>query len=169
MKIRTFLSLAVALVAFAPFASAQRPSTDELALRTGVTAWVGVWDLLEKDRNLTQLASLYRSNLVTLGTPGPLKSWSEYAASARSYAQQLSTFAAGTIEDLRVNFADGRGVTTFRLNPRTILTDGREERRTTEVRFVWEKAAGGVWQIAEQQIVCTPQPSQPNVTIVTSR
>jgi len=167
MKTRTFLSLAAALVAFVPLASAQRPSTDELALRTGVTAWVGAWDLLEKDRNLTQLASLYRSNLITLGAEGPLKSWNEYAASARSYAQQLSTFAAGTIEDLRVNFADGRGVTTFRLNPRTVLTDGREERRTTDVRFVWEKA-DGVWRIAEQQIVCAPQP-QPNVTIATSR
>jgi hypothetical protein len=168
MKTRTILSLAAALIAFAPFASAQRPSTDELALRTGVTAWVGTWDLLEKDRNLTQLASLYRPNLITLGAEGPLKSWSEYAASARGYAQQLSTFAAGAIQDLRVNFTDGRGITTFRLNPRTILADGREERRTTEVRFVWEKAAG-VWQIAEQHIVCAPQPNVPNVTIVTSR
>lgn len=165
MKTRTLLSLAASLIALAPFAMAQRPSTDELALRTGVTAWVGAWDSLAKDRGLTQLANLYRADLVTLGAEGPLKSWSEYAAAARGYAQQLNTFVAGAIEDLRVNFADGRGVTTFRLQPRTVLADGREERRTTEVRFVWEKAEG-VWQIAEQKIVCNAQPA---ATIATSR
>jgi ketosteroid isomerase-like protein len=155
MKTHILTGVAALLMAFAPFASAERPSTDELALRTGVTAWTSAWDSLVGNRSLGQLASLYRTDLVTTGLDTSMKSWTEYAVAARSYADGLKSFAAGAVEDLRVNFADGWGTTSFRLHPRTVLADGREELRDTNVRLTWVKT-GGYWQIAQQHIVCTP-------------
>jgi len=156
MKTHLLFRLAAALLLVVS-ARAERPSSDQLAVEAGVTTWVAAWNVGDRAFDTKKLQPLYREDVITRDATDTKHSWIEYAAALRPFIGQFAKVTPGPVRELRTTLDGARAVTTFALNPRIWTKDGREQTRTTQVRFVWEKT-NAFWRIAEQEVVCTLRP-----------
>ena len=145
------------LLAFAgaatPAASGQ-PSIDQLAIESGVVAWVSAWNPGDKPFDLKKLEGLYHAGVVTRQGERTLRSWGDFAASLESSLGQFAEVATKPADDLQVQVSDRRAETSFVIHPAGRRRDGSAVSATTRVRLVWTKE-GGMWRIAEQEIACS--------------
>lgn len=153
MIIRSLFRLAAAAL-LAVSSHAERPSSDQLALEAGVTAWVSAWNPGNQAFNSARLQPLYRADVVTRDAFDTKRSWADYAAGLRTFTAQFAKLAAGSAQGLRIALDGSRATTTFTLSPRLWAKDGREQTGNTQVRLVWEKT-DAFWRIAEQEFACS--------------
>jgi ketosteroid isomerase-like protein len=156
---KSFLS-APAVAAFAVFAglslqsNAEPPSIDQLALESGVVAWVSAWNPGDKPFVLSKLAQLYSKDVITRDAGQTLRSWAEYAAVLRPRIEPFAEMVTKPADELQVSVDAEKAETSFVIHPAGKRRDGSEVRATSRVRLVWKKN-GGMWRIAEQQIACS--------------
>jgi ketosteroid isomerase-like protein len=133
---------------------AGQPSIDQLALESGVVAWVSAWNPGDKPFALAKLEPLYHPTVITRDADRTLQSWREYAASLQPRVEQFAQMTTRPADDLQMRIADGKAETSFVIHPTGKRRDGSAVTATTRVRLVWTKE-GGMWRIAEQDIACS--------------
>jgi ketosteroid isomerase-like protein len=149
-----FILAAVALIITPGSVRAGQPSIDELALQSGVVAWVSAWNPGDKPFDLKKLERLYRANVLTREADRSFQSWKEYASTLRPCVEQFVEMNTQPAGDLEVQISEGHAETSFVIHPSGKRRDGSEVSATTRVRLTWAKE-GGIWRIAEQKIACS--------------
>ena len=157
MKARFRIALAAVALTLGPggtLAAAEQPSIDQLAIESGVVAWVSAWNPGDKPFSLKKLQPLYRANVVTHAADKTLRTWDEYASRLSPCVEQFVELTAKPADELKVHFSDRRAEAAFVIHPTGKRRDGTAVTATSRVRLVWTKE-GGLWRIAEQHINCT--------------
>jgi len=121
-------------------AAADRPSTDETAIRLGVSAWSAPW------KNSAPSASagsnklfVSRSNLIA--RTSPTAAW-------------LATFSTWTAQpaDVAVTTHGDEALATFVLHAEGTDQAGATQKAAARITLTWQRI-NGLWQIAREQAV----------------
>jgi len=156
MNTRVFLLyLAAALLALSALAHAERPSSDEVALRLGVDAWLNNRAAVAPAAVSASLKMLYRPDAVATellsGAPKTAMGWTAYVALWQPFFSSVSSFAAKPANDLKISVQGDRAVTDFSFASQGAYKDGRPLTCAAAVNLNWTRTEG-VWQIAQEEL-----------------
>jgi ketosteroid isomerase-like protein len=118
---------------------------------------VSAWNPGDKPFNVKKLEGLYHPTVITRNAERTLQSWAEYASSLGPHVDQIAEMTTKAAEDVHLQLAERHAETSFVIHPAAKRRDGSQVNATTRVRLVWTKD-GGMWRIAEQEIVCSKDP-----------
>jgi hypothetical protein len=141
--------LAVAIIAaalsvtVATSRGADRPSSDEVAVRMGVDAWFALWSQSTATPDAARVRALYAAEN---GTQLPT------AIEAASRTGLIRSGASGP-DNLAVTMGGDRAVSAFRLQVQEPSAGGGN--RSAQVVLTWERRAG-LWQIVHETIQPSP-------------
>ncbi len=146
--------LTALLVAFAASAFAERPSTDELAIRLGVQSWFSARSGNNGEFNFAKLQSLYRPDFEfsekSAGDTETASGFSAYTAMLQPIVAQVQKLDSKPSDDLRVALQGATATTTFSFQPRGTHKNGRAVNCNSRVTLTW-KRHNGLWQIAREE------------------
>lgn len=153
MKKRLLTAL---FVAFTASAFAERPSTDELAIRLGVQSWFSVRSWSNGEFNFAKLQSIYHPDLEfsEKGARGTTTThgFSAYTAMLQPIIERVQKLEANPGGDVRVTLQGTTATTTFNFQPQGTYKDGRAVTCGARVTLTWERH-NGLWQIAREETV----------------
>lgn len=169
MNTRVFLLyLAATLLALKALAHAERPSSDEVALRLGVDAWVNNRAVVAPAQVSASLKPLYRSDAVATellsGTLKTAQGWADYVALWQPFFSSVSSFHVKPANDLKISVQGDRAVTGFSFASQGAYKDGRPLTCAAAVNLTWARTEG-VWQIAQEEL----RPLDPSLALESSR
>lgn len=148
--------LAALFLAFTVSAFAERPSTDELAIRLGVQSWFSARSWSDGEFNLAKLQSIYRPDLEfsekSAGDTSMKRGLSAYTAMMQPIVERLQKLDAKPGADIRVTLQGTTATTTFNFQPRGTYKDGSAVTCGARVTLTWERQ-NGLWQIAREETV----------------
>jgi len=146
----------VFFVALTSSVFAERPSTDELAIRLGVQSWFSARSWSDGEFNLAKLQSIYRPDLEfsekSAGEPSTKRGLSAYTAMMRPIVDRVQKLDAKPGGDVRVTLQGATATTTFSFQPQGTYKDGRAVTCSARVTLTWERH-NGLWQIAREEAV----------------
>jgi len=156
MNTRVFwLYLFAALLALSALARAERPSSDEVAIRLGVDAWLNERTAVAPAAVPRSLKALYRSDLVATellsGTLNTAQGWTGYVALWQPFFSSVSSFSAKSGNNLKISVQGDRAVTDFSFASQGAYKDGRPLTCAANVNLTWTRTEG-VWQIAREEL-----------------
>jgi ketosteroid isomerase-like protein len=136
-------------------AFAERPSTDEVAIRLGVAAWFNGRTTLPQPTNAASLKALYRPELEATenvnGASSSAHGLSEYLTLWRPFFDSLASVSAAPTGDLKLSIKGDHAITTFSFVPQGTYNDGTPVTCGAHVSLTWKKH-DGLWQIAREEI-----------------
>jgi len=145
--------LAAVFIALSAAALAERPSTDELAIRLGVQAWFSARSSRNGQFDFTRLPAIYRPDLEftdpATGKAATARGLDAYTANLRSLFEQVQKFAARPGDDVSVALDGSSATSTFTFRPQGTYKDGRAITCGARVSLTWERR-DGLWQIARE-------------------
>ena len=148
--------LTALFVALAATAFADRPSTDELAIRLGVQSWFSARSWSNGKFNFAKLQSIYCPDLEfsekSAGGTATKRGLSAYTAMMKPIVEQVQKLAAKPGDDVRVTLQGATATTTFSFQPQGTYKDGRAVTCSAHVTLTWERH-NGLWQIAREETV----------------
>jgi ketosteroid isomerase-like protein len=146
--------LSALLVALVTTALAERPSSDELALRLGVRDWFLLHSTSADQFGISQLKAIYRPdvefNAPTSGAESRGQGLPAYAALWQPLAQSVEKLAAKFTDEMKVTVEDSKAVTTFTFRPEGTYKDGRPLTCQTRISLTWERR-DGMWKIVREE------------------
>jgi ketosteroid isomerase-like protein len=147
--------LAAVFVALSATAFAERPSSDELAIRLGVREWFSARSSSTGQFNFSKLQAIYRPDL-EFTDPATGKSMTTrglvaYTAILQSLVEQVQKFEAKPGDDVSVALNGSNATSSFTFRPQSIYKDGRAVTCGARVSLTWERH-DGLWQIAREEI-----------------
>ena len=148
--------LAAILIALSATAFAQRPSSDEVAIRLGVQAWFYARSSSNGQFDFTRLPAIYRPDLEftdpVTGKATTARGLEAYTAILRPLVEQLHKFVAKPGDDVSVALNGSTAISTFTFRPQGTYKNGRPVECAALVSLIWERH-DGLWQIAREQLV----------------
>jgi hypothetical protein len=146
--------LAALFAALTTTAFAQRPSSDELAIRLGVQSWFSARSSSVGQFDFSKLQAIYRPD-VEFTNPDTGKSASArgleaYTALLRPMTQDLQKLDAKPGDDVSVALNGSTATSSFLYRPLGLYKDGRAVTCAALVNLTWERH-NGLWQIAREQ------------------
>jgi ketosteroid isomerase-like protein len=146
--------LTVVFIALSVTAFAERPSTDELAIRLGVQAWFSARSSSNGQFDFSKLPAIYRRDLEftdpATGKFTTARGLDAYTAILRPLAEQVQKFEAKPADDVSVALNGSIATSTFTFRPQGLYKDGRPVTCGARVSLTWERH-DGLWQIAREQ------------------
>lgn len=127
-------ALAALLLAAANASAAERPSTDETAIRLGVTAWSAFLKDGTSSPEAESLSLFVKGSNLSART-SPTSAW--LAASGSRTAQPT---------DVAVDVRGDTATVTL-----TLITEGAAAKATARVALAWQRV-NGLWQIAREEV-----------------
>jgi ketosteroid isomerase-like protein len=147
--------LAAIFIVLSATAFAQRPSSDEVAIRLGVHAWFSARSSSNGQFDFTRLAAIYRPDLEftdpATGKATSVRGLDAYAAFLRPLVEQLQKFVAKPGDDVSVALNGSTATSTFTFRPQGTYKDGRPVECASLVNLTWVRH-DGLWQIAREQL-----------------
>lgn len=148
--------LTALFVALTASAFAERPSTDELAIRLGVQSWFSARTWSNGEFNFAKLQSIYRPDLEfsekSAGDNSKKRGLSAYTAMMQPIVERVQKLDAKPGDDVRVTLQGATATTTFTFQPQGTYKDGRPVTCSARVTLTW-KRQNGLWQIAREETV----------------
>lgn len=148
--------LTVLFVVFSASAFAERPSTDELAIRLGVQSWFSARSWSNGEFNFAKLQSIYRPDLEfsekSAGEISTKRGLSAYTAMMQPIVERVQKLDAKPSDDVHVTLQGATATTTFNFQPQGTYKDGSAVTCSARVTLTWERH-NGLWQIAREETV----------------
>src|SRR5260221_3324513 len=155
MKTRIVAQLAAFLFVLDAAVLAQRPSTDEVAIRLGVSAWFSGRTALLQAADPARLKALYlpgpEATETLTGAARTARGLQEYAALWQPFFESLTSLSAAPNGDLKLSIDGDYAVTAFSFTPQGTRKDGGPQACGARVSLTWMKH-NGLWQIAREEL-----------------
>ncbi len=160
--------LAAVFIALSATAFAERPSSDELAVRLGVRNWFLLHSTNTDQFGVNQLKAIYRPDVEFTDPAGGASAQGQgllaYAALWQPLAQNVHKLTAKFNDEMEVSVQGTKAVTTFTFRPEGIYKDGRPLTCHTRVSLTWERR-DGTWKIAREELT----PLDPTPIVATAK
>ncbi|HYR58303.1 MAG TPA: nuclear transport factor 2 family protein [Chthoniobacteraceae bacterium] len=154
MKTRILTLLGAALLLNAG-ALAERPTTDEMAIRLGVAAWSSGRAALSQTADIAPLKALYLPDLEATeklnGAERTARGLAEYAALWQPFFDSLASLSAAPVGDVKLSLDGDRALTTFSFTPQGTRKDGSPLACGASITLTW-KRQNGLWRIAREEL-----------------
>lgn len=157
--------VAAVFAALITTALAERPSTDELAVRLGVDAWFSARTSSTGQFDFAKLKAIYRPDVEftdpATGNSASARGFNAYAAHLQPLARQTEKLEARPGGDVSISLNGSTAMSSFTFRPQGLYKDGRAITCGARVSLTWERQ-NGLWQIAREST--TPLPLAELVT-----
>lgn len=155
--------LTAIFIALCVSAFAQRPSTDETAVRLGVQAWLSARSSETGRFDFSKFKALYRPDLeftdATTGKVADVRGLSAYTARLQALTERVQNYAAVPANDLHVSMNGKSATTSFTFRSEGYYKDGNPVTCAGRVDLTWERH-DGFWQIAREETTPLAIPSK---------